>query len=508
MRNGLGRSAALTALVAICSGHIGSPDAWYEGNAGPYHVIVQVVTPHVVPGVAKVFARLSDEGVQQVSVQTNHYDALAGAPPPEIAEAVENDHGVYWAPLWVMAGGSNAITVRITGTRGVGKAVIPIVVVPTRRLEFDRRLGVGLLGGLLFLVIGGITIIGASVREAVLPPGERPDNRRRVKARAAMGASAAVFALILFGGMRWWNLVDAYFNRSIFKPLASSAKQVTSNGGPAIDFAITDSTWTNRNDSAWLARHSATRFTPLILDHGKLMHLFVVKAGDFAAFAHLHPSTSDSVDFLSALPQLPPGRYRVYADIVDESGFTQTLAANVNMPGTTEVNSTPTDPDDAWFVGAASSNGRSVLGDGSVMTLDRGSGPLVDGREANLRFVVRDANGMPLSLEPYIGMPGHAVVTRDDGSVFVHLHPSGTISMASQMTFLMRRPSDSVAGTLSKRLRVERTQGMSAVAASDGVVAFPYAFPKPGHYHMWVQVKHAGRPLTGAFGLEVMPAQH
>ena len=43
-------------------------------------------------------------------------------------------------------------------------------------------------------------------------------------------------------------------------------------------------------------------------------------------------------------------------------------------------------------------------------------------------------------------------------------------------------------------------------APENGVISFPYAFPKPGKYHMWVQVKHAGRILTGAFAFEAQPS--
>ena len=84
----LGTVAALTAILVVSSAHIGSPDAWYEGNAGPYHLVVRVATPGVVPGVAKVFVRVNETGVEQVTVQANRFDALTAAPPPEVAEPV------------------------------------------------------------------------------------------------------------------------------------------------------------------------------------------------------------------------------------------------------------------------------------------------------------------------------------------------------------------------------------------------------------------------------------
>jgi hypothetical protein len=96
------------------------------------------------------------------------------------------------------------------------------------------------------------------------------------------------------------------------------------------------------------------------------------------------------------------------------------------------------------------------------------------------------------------------VVARDDGAVFVHLHPSGTVSMASQMAYTMREPGDTIAGRLGKRINeIDPAHSVTLPMPADGVVSFPYAFPKPGNYFVWVQVKHSGRVLTGAFPVKV-----
>jgi hypothetical protein len=506
MRSLAARVGAVAAIVVICSAHVGSPDAWFEGNAGPYHVIVQIATPGVVPGVANVFARVSGAGVQQVTMQANRYDALATAPPPEVAQPVEGDAGLYAAPLWIMSGGSNSVTVNVRGSLGEGKVVVPVVVVANRRLALDPKLGIALTIVGVFLFVGLITIIGAAVREAVLPPGESPDARRKWKARTAMAASAAVVALALFGGSRWWNLEDSRFNESIYKPLEATAAIASSGGGKTLDLKISDSVWTLRNDSTWLRSHSASHWSPLIQDHGKLIHVFMIREPDLRAFAHLHPSTIDSVNFPALLPALPAGRYRVYGDIVHESGFTQTLATKVDLSEPTKPTAKASDPDDASWSAVAAPNGTSArLEDGSLMTLE-GAPDFVAGKAASLRFSIVGPDSKPLVLEPYIGMPGHAVVSRDDGAVFVHLHPSGTISMASQMAFMMRQPSDSVVGRLGQRIKASEAMHPVTSVPENGMISFPYAFPKPGNYHMWVQVKHAGRILTGAFAFEVHPS--
>ena len=101
-----------------------------------------------------------------------------------------------------------------------------------------------------------------------------------------------------------------------------------------------------------------------------------------------------------------------------------------------------------------------------------------------------------------MGMAGHVMLTRDDGSVFVHLHPLGTISWAAQQAFLVRGPADTVRGSVGRRL-TQAGHTMPVMTLASDVVSFPYAFPTAGRYRLWVQVKRSGRTLTGVFDAEV-----
>ena len=113
------------------------------------------------------------------------------------------------------------------------------------------------------------------------------------------------------------------------------------------------------------------------------------------------------------------------------------------------------------------------------------AGDLVADRETTLRFAIFSPEGEAVVLQPYMGMLGHSAVRRDDGSVFTHLHPLGTISMAAQDIFNgpMIAPAPAPPATHE--------------------VAFPYAFPRAGDYRVWTQVRVQGRIVTGVFDVKV-----
>jgi hypothetical protein len=388
-----------------------------------------------------------------------------------------------------MDAGAYSIRVDVAGTAGSGTVLVPVNSIATRRLGFDTPLAIALLGLGAFLFVGAITIVGAAVRESVLAPGTEPDAARRRRSWWIRLIAVPLLALALFAGKKWWDRDDAAHAASLYRPMDV---KTTIAAGPMhlLTLVITD--------SAWLGR----RFSPLIPDHGKLMHLFLVR-DDLSAFAHLHPLMIDSSTFRTSLPALPPGPYRLYGDIVQENGFSQTLLDSVTLTANRDPWKS-LDSDDSWW-----KETEARLEDGSTMTWMRDSAPIVANRDLELRFAVRTKEGKPARLELYMGMLSHAVITRADGAVFVHLHPAGTISMGSQLVYTLRQSSDTTGVLASRITAAEKAAApMASMGTEDeaGIVTLPYAFPRPGLYRIWVQVKVKGRVQTGAFDAQVQAA--
>jgi hypothetical protein len=162
------------------------------------------------------------------------------------------------------------------------------------------------------------------------------------------------------------------------------------------------------------------------------------------------------------------------------------------------------DSDDVWTVTPSATHvadgAVASLGDGFTMSWKGDASPLTARELTDLHFVVRDGKGEVAKLQPYMGMAAHAVVVRDDGSVFIHLHPMGTVATVSQELFALRDRGDT---TSDGRLRAGALPRAMSGMSMSGELTFPYEFPKPGRYRLWVQVKPRAQVLTGTFDVDV-----
>jgi hypothetical protein len=535
-------------LISPANSHVGSPGVIFEGEAGDYQIIVNVNPPDVIPGTADVQVYSTSEGIEQIFIRPIYwYTGDEGSPRADQAFPVENASGQYQGQVWLMENGAASIEVKVIGTNGEGTALVPVMAVSTAQKEMDASLG-WMLGGLgIFLVILMITIIGNSVSDATQPPGEIRSNQRRKKL-IGMAVSAVVLALILYGGMSWWNSWAESYRRYMFKPFQASSSAEQTKYGKKMTFQI---------DSSYLEYRSRTlSFNYMIPDHGKLMHMFLIREGSLDAFAHLHPVRKDSLTFEVNLPHLPTGQYFVFADIVRGHGWHETIAdtliisepgINVQLASMQDENSwQPSDPDDTYIISnpvlpeqvlLASSNIvtcgkpgiKTPLPDGSTAIWEHDGEKLQANRLYPMTFSIFNPNGEPAELEPYMGMMGHAVVMKHDGSVYIHLHPVGNYSSATQdlikrrlkdgnPTFAGFSPADQFRDSVDQV--ISRIKAMSEEERSNylmemmghevsyegvgeheghSVVVFPYSFPEPGNYRIWIQMKRNGKVLNTAF---------
>jgi hypothetical protein len=462
--------AALALGVARpAEAHIGSPDVFFEGDAGPYHLYVTVRSPDVIPGVAAIEIRSQASDVTAISVVPLRLTGPGSELPPvaDRAERSPIDPQFFTAGLWLMERGSLQVRITVDGARGQGKLAVPVPAFAQRTLPMTAGLGALLFALMLVLALAVIAIVSGAIREAALEPGVLPAARDRKRARTAAIIVAASVVVLLGFGRWWWSSTAAQAAASVAQPWQLA---------PRVDGC-----------QLHVGKVRDTLRGPLLLDHGHEMHLFVVRFPALDRLAHLHPVRGDDGVFTQRLPALSAGRYRVFADIVTGSGYPLTGVGEIEVP---ELACPALEGDDASWSGASGIT--AELSDGGRMIWER-TGPVRAGVASSLRFHVVGRDGAPVTLESYMGMAGHAAIMATDLSVFAHLHPAGSVSMpALDLAQAAIAAGDPHAG-----------HAMHATLPPD--VAFPYGFPKPGTYRVFVQVKLTGKVETGAFDVTVEP---
>jgi hypothetical protein len=214
-----------------------------------------------------------------------------------------------------------------------------------------------------------------------------------------------IVTMIGFGNS-WWSREAASYARYVYKPLGA-----TTTVSPEGTLTLVLS------DPDWIATRRTDDFIP---DHDHVMHLFVVSP-DLDRVWHLHPDQPGTESFGQKLPQMPAGRYELFADLVHATGVAETVTASLTV---------------AAIAGAPLMSDDSAISITSAR-LDPTSFPLSDGgrvvwlRPAALRpktltmfsFRVDEPTGQPTTdLELYMEMPGHAIFVRHDRQVFAHVH--------------------------------------------------------------------------------------
>ena len=522
------QSLLLFAAV-ICFGsipslaHVGSPDIYAEGNAGPYRLLVTIRPPMAIPGVAEIEVRAAGgAGISGIAIAPIPMTGEASLHPPvadQMKQAAE-DKSFYTGALWIMASGSWQVRFTAQGSQGQGVLSIPVPATSSSTRGMETGLGIVLSVLGLLLVAGVVGIAGAAVREAQLAPGAAPTSSGRRRAVIAMSAALVLMTAAVVSGKMWWDSEAGAYAKYVYKPLTM---QASVDANQTLHLSI--------HDPGWLKTRKVDDF---VLDHDHLMHLYLIHQPGLDVVYHLHPEQVAPGAFDLALPSIPAGVYSVYADVVHATGFPETLVTRLELP---EISGRALAGDDAKGVAAPlppHSSGcpaSSALGaqfhlpGGYTMSWTNASQQPAKTPEV-FEFRLLDPAGKPApDMALYMGMVGHAAFVKDDGTVFAHVHPSGTVSMAAlMMAAAQNQASDARKDAMAAMPEMEGMDSDEVLVDSDkpaakkagdapdtaaharpttsaipNVVGFPYGFPTAGAYRIFVQMKHGQTVETGAF---------
>ncbi|MGC2698435.1 MAG: hypothetical protein WA738_21820 [Candidatus Angelobacter sp.] len=468
-------------LPLASAAHVNSPDVYFDGQAGPYHLLVTLRPPAVVPGVAQIQIRSVANDISDIKILPLRIIGIGAkmAPLPDYAKRSADDPQLFTGNLWIMVRGSWKVQIQVTGQKGTAQLDVPLPAVSTS--SQPMQIGLGILLAILGLALaaGLIGIIVAATRDAAVNPSATPALARSRRGRTGLIVAVVLVIVAVIAGNRWWGQeasANARLNYKVpeMKPslLAGSLLRLRLD---------------NPNESEPTRFHSEQPdrilLDDLIPDHGHLMHLFIVRMPDMKVFWHLHPDQTQPGDFSQNLPIMPEGQYKLFADIVHHTGFPETEVATVNLPS---IAGEPMSGDDAGSFDLAPADKVAQLSSGYRMVWQREDHPFRANQPYSFRFRVEDKDGKPATdLEPYMGMAGHAVFLSIDGNTFAHVHPVGSVSMAAVNLAEGRSPK----------------AGMEDMShnAPGAEISFPYGFPQRGEYRIFVQVKRAGKVETAEF---------
>jgi hypothetical protein len=429
--------------------HVGSPDVFFQGKAGPYPLLVAIRPPDVIPGVARIEVRVETADVDEVDLTPTPMTGIAATHPPiaDVARRSASDPQFFEGSLWLMSSGSWEVHIRVQGKSGNGELPVPVPAVALKMQPMGKGVGAFLFGTMVFLSAGMVAIVRAAVE---------------TRKKSATVVASVLVGLAWWGGWAWWGSDAAAAGQKIYKPLSISA------------MLDRDRLELKLADPGWLPLR---KLDDLVPDHGHLMHLFLVRWPEMDRVFHLHPEQTATGYFETAAPAIPRGTYRIYGDIVHDSGLAETAVGEVSLP---DVIGKPVSGDDA--------DGPSLPAGGYSMVWLRDQSKPIVARQINLfSFEIAGPDGKAVNdLEPYMGMGGHAEFIKEDGSVFAHVHPTGSVPMAA--------------------VNVASPAAMMAMhdTKPGPVVSFPYGIPTPGKYRVFVQMKRAGRVETGMFEIVVI----
>ena len=275
-------------------------------------------------------------------------------------------------------------------------------------------------------------------------------------------------------GLGQYHFVDlqefAYFERPARarSQLATSPAVLMPNAPIVLTFTLRD--------------YQGNPVQDLVLDHNRILHV-VIASKDFSVFSHIHVEDSGPItpEMLKtavfpvhySFPK--PGSYLVSADFTERGYlFSDQFYLNVG------ASSTMSAPQGKNFALQENVGGYDV-------TLKTSPATLKAGAPATLDYHI-EKNGKPLTeMDPYLAVPMHISIIREDLMAFLHIHGLLPVS------FIGKLLGESIHAS---HLLLPNKFGPDIEATN-------FAFPSAGVYHIFGEFSVAGKVVVSQFTVRV-----
>ena len=475
---------------------IGHYNFTFEGQAFNQTIRALIKPPGVVPGIANITINTLGQSIDSIKIQPvkwhgkiKSYPHLKagpqGAPPPDLLNKLADAENFFEGELWLMDFGAYNINVELFKGNNREIINIPINSIATEIKPMSFQVSLILFCFMLILLFGATNIITIAYRESTTPYNQKIKSEKIKKSRLVMFGSFGLLIFILYAGNKWWNDTEISYRENLYVPMENKVQLISNGNQNILQIFFTDELWLGG------------MIPDLMPDHGKIMHLYLIHE-NHSQLCHLHPKINKENKnlFEVVLPEIEYGKYYLYMDITLESGFSSTLTNEINYITDnikqlkyTNLNS---DKDDSYI----SNNFQHQLEWVNKKNLFNIN------ENIYLTFQTQTLNGIPSKIEPYIQMGGHGAILKNDHSVFVHIHPIGTISMASQELY---NQNDAIENSGICYFGIAEDSLKIYFKNQNSIVNFPpINLDKPGDYIMWIQAKSEGEIITQKFDFKIV----
>ena len=275
-------------------------------------------------------------------------------------------------------------------------------------------------------------------------------------------------------GLGQFHFVDAREFAYFARPARARAQLATSPAALAPNVPTT-LTFTLRD-------YQGNPVQDLVLDHNRILHVVIVSE-DFSVFSHIHtedlgpvtPEMLKTAEFPVRYTFPKPGRYLVSVDYTERAYlFSDQFYLNV-------------EPSAAMSAVQNENFSREENVDGYEVALNTSPATLKAGAPATLDYHF-EKDGKPLTdMNPYLAVPMHISIIRDDLTGFLHIH--GLLPV-SPIGYLLGESIHASHLFLPNRFGPD-------------IEATNFSFPSAGVYHVFGEFSAAGKTVVSHFTVRV-----